>query len=139
MVVAVKQSMVEKRTTLPQRLQRMAIFILIAGLLAAALIHAMAAPDDADGAIGYEFVGGNSYAIMPGDSRRYDYELERMGGKSAVLAAEFTQWFGSLWRGRKLAGTLAILSVGSSLGCFFLAHLLKHSPPPDGRTGSKDA
>lgn len=68
---------------------------------------------------------------MPADTKRYEYDLERMGGKSNVAAAEFRDWFGSLWHGRRLANTLTVLSIGGCLACFLAAHILTFPPPPD--------
>jgi len=110
---------------LPVRLQWTGVFILIAGLIGAASI-CLTASDERGGAIGYESVGGNSYAIMPGDTKSYQYDLGRIGGTSAVLAAELNDWFSGLWHGRQLGCTLAFLSVGTALACFVLAHLLGH-------------
>jgi hypothetical protein len=134
MGVQPNQDMSEKDRFLRKRLNLIGVLILVAGFPAAALIF-MLGSGDGGGAIGYEIIDGKSYPIMPGDSERYEYELERIGGKSAVLATEFNHWFGSLWHGRKLAYTLAILSAGSSLACFFLAHRLADLPPPKSRSG----
>jgi hypothetical protein len=58
--------------------------------------------------------------------------MERLEGKQGVLMAELTDWFASLWHGRNLAYTLAVLSISGFLACFLLAHLLKLYPPlPD--------
>jgi hypothetical protein len=122
-----KQDMSGKDKTLQKRFRLIGVCILVAGLLAAGVINRRAAPDD-----------GSSDAIMSGETKRYEYEMERIGGKSNVLAAEFRDWFGSLWHGRRLARTLAFLSVGGSLACFFLAHLLTYPPPPDNRTDGND-
>jgi len=59
-------------------------------------------------------------------------------GKSVELAAEFQDWFGSLWHGKKLAHTLVFLSIGSSLACFFIAYVLSRPPPPDDPAAGAD-
>jgi len=127
-----KQDMSRKDRTLQTRFRLIGVFILVAGLLAAVLINQRAAPDD-----------GSSYVIMAGtilsgNAKRAENEMKRIGGKSNVLAAEIREWFGSLWHGRRLAHTLVFLSVGGSLACFYLAHILTDPPPPDNRTGGKD-
>jgi hypothetical protein len=137
MKVGEKQDMSAKDRALRKRFHLIGVVILAAGFPAAALIFILAAPGDGSGAIGYEIVDGKSYPVMPGDSERYEYDLERIGGKSAVLAAEFNHWFASLWHGRKLAYTLAFLSAGSSLACFYLAHLLADPPPRKGPNGGQ--
>jgi hypothetical protein len=122
-----KRAMSGRDTALQARFRLMGICLLVAGLLAAAVINWTAAPDD-----------GSADAILSGASKRYEYDMERIGGKSNVVAAELRDWFVSLWHGRRLAHTLVFLSVGGSLACFLLAHLLSYPPPPDERTEGKD-
>jgi hypothetical protein len=114
-------------TTVQARFRLIGLCILIAGLLAAAVINWRAAPDD-----------GSADAILSGASKRYEYEMERIGGKSNVLAAELREWFVSLWHGKRLAHTVVFLSVGGSLACFLLAHLLSLPPLLDDPTADKD-
>jgi hypothetical protein len=96
------------------------VIILVAGLLAAVMINRRAASDD-----------GGSDADILGDSKRHDYAMERIGGKSNELASEVREWFGGLWHGKRLAHTVVVLSVTGSLGCFVLAHLLTSPAPRD--------
>ena len=117
----------EKDATLQTRFRLIGISILVAGLLASVLIDRRAAPADE-----------SSDVIMPGNTKRYEYDLERMGGKSNVAAADFREWFGSLWHGRRLAHTLAVLSIGGCLVCFLTAHLLTYPAPPDNQTEGED-
>lgn len=58
--------------------------------------------------------------------------LERIGGRFAVEAAAFQQWFADLWTGRALSSTLLVLTVAFVLFCFWIAHLLDE-PPSDPR------
>jgi hypothetical protein len=120
-----------------KRLLRIGIWILVVGLLAAAVAYFKAGSDGDSGALGYEIVNGQSYPIMPGDSKSYQRQVELIGGKSGLLASEFTDWFADLWHGKKLAYTLAALSVGSSLLCFFLSQHLVILPPPDDPSGGR--
>ena len=46
------------------------------------------------------------------------------------LSVEFDQWLASLWHGKALAYTLAVLAAGIAAVCFLVAHLT--SPPPPG-------
>jgi hypothetical protein len=92
------------------RLRRVGLVMLVAGLVAAAMVSAAAPPvDDAAAA----------------DSKRYEYEMELVGGKSNLFAAEVREWFEGLWYGNGLSHMLACVSVGGSFMCFFLAHRLK--------------
>jgi hypothetical protein len=101
-------------------MQRIAVLILVAGLSAAAVVFALAPVETEDDYAGI-------YVASVGNSKKYRLELERIGGKAAVVAAEFGEWFDGLWRGRRLAGTLAVLSVSASLLCFLAARI----PPLD--------
>ncbi|HTG11095.1 MAG TPA: hypothetical protein VK746_09890 [Candidatus Eisenbacteria bacterium] len=48
------------------------------------------------------------------DSRPYLRTMELYGGKANILAAELLDWFQSLWHGRRLAGTVACITVLSA-------------------------
>jgi hypothetical protein len=120
------------------RLPLIGIWILVIGLLAAAAVYFTASPDDGSGAVGYEVVNGQTYPVRAGDTKSSDYQLERIGGKSAVWGVEFTQWLGSLWRGRRLAYTLFIVSSGGCLACFALDHFLTHPRAIRNQPGRQD-
>lgn len=62
-----------------------------------------------------------------GNSKKYRLQLEKIGGKYAVVAAEMSEWFDGLWHGRNLAWTIASLTVGASLLCFLAGKI----PPLD--------
>jgi hypothetical protein len=117
------------------RLLRVGSVLLVAGLVAAALVYWRAKTVKDAGAIGYTVEGGNSYAVMPADSKAYNYEMERMEGKEGILYAEILDWFESLWHGRRLAGTLAVLSLGGFLGSRLLVRLLIAYPPLPAKPG----
>ena len=63
-------------------------------------------------------------------------ELEKMGGKSAVVAADFEEWFASIWHGRRLAYTVAVLSIAGCAGCYALADFIEFSPSDDSQQPS---
>ena len=48
-------------------------------------------------------------------------QLQRLGGKYAVIADESSRWFDSLWHGKSLGVTISWLSFGTSLGIFLIA------------------
>jgi ABC-type cobalt transport system substrate-binding protein len=101
--------------TLPihRRFDLAGTLILVVGLVIAVVIYVTVA-DDGSTAVSQE---------LP-HTRQYEYQLERFGGKAAVLAAEFNQWFESLWHGKQLASTVALLSIAVALGCYLIAHFL---------------
>jgi len=100
------------------------VAILVAGLVSAALIYAFAT-DDPDAEAAAEIAS----------SRAYQHNLELMGGKFALLSTEFDDWFASLWRGRPLAYTVAVLSIAVAGVCFWVAHV---SAPLPGEAEHKD-
>lgn len=50
-------------------------------------------------------------AIEFSRSRAQEFQLERIGGKFAVMSARIGEWFDALWVGRNLASTLAVLTA----------------------------
>lgn len=83
-----------------RRLRFVAAAILVVGLASAIWIYLAAAPATGD-ALGYN----------PEESKQYLRTMELYGGKANVLAAELRQWFDSLWRGTRLAYTVACATV----------------------------
>jgi len=77
-----------------------AVAILIVGLITAIGIYVSAARST-DDMVAYEIE----------HSKQYQRTLELYGGKANVLAVELTQWFDSLWHGRRLAYTAACATV----------------------------
>jgi hypothetical protein len=121
---------------LPRRLNLIGVVVLVLGLAGAALIY-MTSTEDAGPSVGYVVADGATYTIAPGDSKKYQRNLELYGGKAAVLADELTSWFAGLWRGRALAFTIAGISIAVAGGLFLLAGLIA-SHPDHGGPGSRD-
>ncbi len=63
----------------------------------------------------------NPLGYDPLTTKKYLHELEVYGGKANVVAAEFWQWFDSLWHGQSLAYTVATLAVILSFAFWFAA------------------
>jgi hypothetical protein len=111
---------------LKARLYRICAAILAAGLCGSVLIYIVA--DEApESALSYVMVDGTAYPVAPQYSKRYVRELERFGGKAAVLFDEFDRWFAALWEGKTIGITLGWISVLVSLAIFLFARWL----PPD--------
>lgn len=65
-------------------------------------------------------------------SKRDLRQLEEFGGKAAVLTSDFNQWFGSIWHGRALAYTMAVLTVVVAAGYGLLSYLsCDDTAPPE--------
>jgi hypothetical protein len=125
-------------TALNARFHLIAVYLLVIGLPAAAAVFVRTGAPGGNGAADYAAVGEHSYSSNPVETKRDDYEMERIGGKSNLLAADIRDWFDGLWHGRRLAYTLAFLSVGGSGVCFFLAYFVTFPPPLDDGTDKGD-
>ena len=59
------------------------------------------------------------------NSKKFAYELERMGGKAALAANYFNEWFSGLWQGETLAYTVAVITIIIAAGYYFIATSLE--------------
>jgi hypothetical protein len=107
-----------------RRVRLAGIAILAGGLLAALLIFATASDPAASGA-GYRIVDGQAYAVDADDRSPEMQNLARMSGQAGVQTYRLDQWLGSLWHGRRLAATVAVLSVAVGLLCLHIAGLMR--------------
>jgi len=98
------------RSPLQKQLYVTGAAILLAGLIAAALIHASAPLPD------------SAVAMYSAVDPRYQIELQQIGGNAAVLMAQLHQWFDSLWHGTRLAYTVAGLGIALAGLCFFIGY-----------------
>ena len=98
-----------------RKIQLVGTSVLVTGLIAALVIYLMAR-------------AGSGVQNMPDFSqdRRFNLELERIGGKSAVYVAAFDRWLSGLWHGTALAYTVVAMSVVVALVCFWLANLMSY-------------
>lgn len=99
-------------------LRTLGAVILVAGFGAAVLLYVFAPEEPALGLIGID---------VPTNAERH--QLERMGGKTYVMAKDISDWFGSLWHGRRLACTVGVLSLAGFFGARWAAGMLR---PPAG-------
>jgi hypothetical protein len=54
-------------------------------------------------------------------SKRFSHEVQRMGGKMALVANDASVWFAGLWHGRQLAFTVACITLLIALGYYVVA------------------
>jgi hypothetical protein len=100
--------------------------ILLSGFCCAAAIY-LTAPEVPD----------NPFAEYE-NSKRFAHEVERMGGKAAIVANDISTWLTGLWQGQQLSYTIAVITVIIAVGYYFVATgligqaLLRHdeSQPP---------
>ena len=80
-----------------------------------------AAPNEGPGdIIGY----ADGKPLEANYSKRSQASPEILAGKANQVATEIREWVGSLWRGRRLAYTLAIISLVDGWAGFWLADFL---------------
>jgi len=89
-----------------------AALVLIIGLLAATVVYVAA--DEEVTATSYVIVGGEAYAVDPTRTKSYVLQVERFGGKAAVLFDEFNRWFAARWEGKALGVTIGWISAGAA-------------------------
>jgi hypothetical protein len=118
---------------LKRRLRLSCLLILVVGLCGAMLIYLLA-EDVPDASLGYSVVNGTVYPLSTRDSKIYRREVQRFGGKAALLFDDINRWFAELWQGKALAGTVAWISILISLGLYLFANILA----PDARSDGKD-
>jgi hypothetical protein len=84
-----------------RKINRVSAGLLLLGCVIAVLIYAVVPPEPP----------ADPWRADPLGQRRYARQMQVMGGKANLLSADFIEWFGGLWRGRSLAGTVATLTV----------------------------
>ena len=116
-----------------KRLTLWSIAVAVVGLCSALLIYVTAGEAvDLEGSE-IVMVDGKAYPVPLADSRMYRRELQRFGGKAALLFDDFNRWFAGLWHGRSLAVTVVWITAFISLGLF----LLGRNWPPDPEPGPR--
>lgn len=107
---------------LRRRLYAACALVLVAGLSCAGWIWVKAGDGpDLSGAYQIIVVNGVPQAIAPNESKAYVRDLQRYGGKMAVVFDDINRWFAGLWHGKSLALTVAFLAVFVSFALYFIA------------------
>ena len=60
------------------------------------------------------------------NSKRFSHEVQRMGGKMALVANDAGAWFSALWQGRQLAYTVACITLLFAVGYYIIASGIDH-------------
>ena len=87
--------------------------VLIVGLAAAAAIY-FTSEEEAPPTSSYVVT------IDPALTKTYVRDLERFGGKAAVLFDNFNRWFAARWHGKALGVTVAWIAVGAAAVIYWL-------------------
>jgi len=107
-------------TEAPKRLRAIIAAVWIAGWTSAAVIYVTARPPAANP------LGD------PEDTKSYLREMELYGGKANLLAYDIREWLASLWHGRRLAATVAVLTAVAALLIWFFGRPMPDENPEDG-------
>jgi len=59
-------------------------------------------------------------------SKRFSHEVQRMGGKMALVANDAGAWFAGLWQGKQLAWTVACITMLIALVYYVIASGSRH-------------
>ena len=97
-----------------KRLLLAAALVLLVGLGAAAGIY-FTAEDEQDLSTSYVVV------IDPTMTKTYVRELQRFGGKAAVLFDELNRWFAARWHGKALGITVAWIAIAVAALLFWIS------------------
>jgi len=95
-----------------------AVVIFVLGLTSSGLIYLVAGDGTSDSS--RQLTGG----------KMYQHNVRLMGGKTALYATRFNEWFVDLWHGRQLAYTVAVIAALIAAG-LLLFGLLISGPPSD--------
>ena len=68
-------------------------------------------------------------------SKSFSHEVQRMGGKMALVANDASAWFAGLWHGRQLAYPVACITLLIALGYYVIASGVSHG---EGLAGPHD-
>jgi hypothetical protein len=99
-----------------------ALAILIAGLVVGAVIYVFADEPEAQA---YVIVGGTAYPVDEASSKAYQRQLERYGGKMAVMFDDINRWVAARFQGKQLGITVAVAGVLAALIAYAVADRTK--------------
>jgi thiosulfate/3-mercaptopyruvate sulfurtransferase len=94
----------------PRKINRISVALLGVGFVAALVVFFAMPPDPDDNPLLDQMHG-----------RSYERQMRLIGGKANLASAEIVDGFLDLWRGRELAGTLAVVTVAGTLLFRFVA------------------
>ena len=110
-------------------LQLASLAILAFGVGAAACIYLLIEDSGSVAGANTIIVDGNAYSVPANATKLYVRDLQRFGGKAALVFDDLTRWFSGLWHGRALATTVLCLTLIVSLAMFMGARYLYPEEP----------
>ena len=96
--------------------QRFGLALIAAGVVAGAAVYAMA---------------GDSADVDAMARQREMREVDRLGGTATVQTVKFNGWLASLFHGRTLGLTLAVLGLVVGGACWHVGGLIAEETPDD--------
>ena len=93
-------------------LYRWAAAIFVLGLACSSLIYLFADDETAD------------LEHQVTSAKMYQHDIQLMGGRTALYATRFDEWFAERWHGRQLAYTIAVIAAMIAAGCFLFGVLI---------------
>jgi hypothetical protein len=114
-------------------LKLLGVVILVSGLSTAASIWlAQDRIDRQRSAGGTDLTG----ALSPDDSRRYTHDVELYYGETGLLVDKWRRWLEEWTRGKPLSKLVAVASLASAMGLFYVAaHRRSPTRPPASKAG----
>jgi hypothetical protein len=100
-------------------MRALAVCILIVGLAAGTAIYVIAADEPQPTSSSYVVV------VDPTTTKTYVRELQRFGGKTAVLFDEVNRWFASRWHGKALGVTIGWISSAAAALIYWIGGRLR--------------
>ena len=73
----------------------------------------------------YVVIGDTPYPVDPASSKAYQRQLERYGGKMAVMFDDINRWMAARFEGKQLGITIAVAGVAAALIVYALAERTK--------------
>ena len=105
------------------RVYLVALSIFVLGSIGGTLIYLL--NGSAANGSNFQIIGGQVYATDVSNSKAYNDQLERMGGRSAVFADQFSRWLGGLWHGERLGITVVVLATITTLVLLWVARQME--------------
>ena len=76
---------------------------------------------------------GIAPADPPGKSKMFVHDMVLYGGKANLLGSEFADWLGSLWHGKRLAATIAVITLLAAGAFWNFGAPLPYDSPDDNK------
>jgi hypothetical protein len=100
----------------------LALLTFIVGLAAGTAVYVLADEPEAQA---YLVIGDTAYPVDPATSKLYQRQLERYGGKMAVMFDDINRWLAARFEGKQLGVTIAMAGAAAALFIYAIAERSK--------------